>query len=108
MWVPQRSRLGTLLFLVHVNSLHLVLKCREVNMYADDTNICFLSGSVADINMAIYTDPKDLKIWLESNRLPLDALKAQRMCIGTCRQLQELEQNTSIELSLKIGIIQRN
>ena len=59
-------------------------------MYADNTSICFSSGSVDDINRAINEGLEDLKIWLKSSKLSLNVLKTQGMSIGTSKHLQKL------------------
>ena len=47
---------------MYINDLHLALKNCKVTMHTDDTSTCFSSGSVDDINRAIYKDREDLKI----------------------------------------------
>ena len=75
----------------------------KVTMYADDTSVCFSSGSVDDNNKAINEDLKGIKIWFKSNKLSLNVLKAQGMLIGKSKRLQKLKWENSTKPSFQIG-----
>ena len=47
---PQRSVLGTLLFLTYINDLHNVIKHSSMYHFADDTNLLYSKTSVKLIN----------------------------------------------------------
>ena len=102
-WSTSRVLFGAISFLLYITDLHLALKNSKVTIHADDTSICFSSGSVDNIKRTIKKDLQDLKIWLESSKLSLSVLNTQGMLIGTSKRLQKLKQETSIEPSFQIG-----
>lgn len=54
--VPQRSVLGALLFIMHINDLPSVKMFCEVHLYAEDTLLSFESSSVEAIEAAPSQD----------------------------------------------------
>ena len=99
---PQGSRLGTLLFLVHMNDLHLSLNHSDVNMYADETSISFSSNSIPDINQKANSDLLCLKTWMESNKLSLNVTKTQTFLIGGRKKLKDIENSDPQNLQIAI------
>ena len=54
--VPQGSILGILLFLIHINDVHLYIENCTTIIYADDTALLFSDKSEAEINKVINHD----------------------------------------------------
>ena len=71
--VPQGSILGPLLFLIHINDVHLHIENSNTIMYADDTVLFFSDKTEAEINKAINYDADFLHTWLCNNGLILNS-----------------------------------
>ena len=71
--VPQRSALGPLLFLLHINDLNQAI----VHHFADDTNLLCLSNSIKKVNKLVNADLKHLLNWLNANKISLNVKKAE-------------------------------
>ena len=52
-------------------------------MFADDTDISFHGDSSVDIEQKLNTDLENVKKWLISNKLTLNAKKTEYMIIGS-------------------------
>ena len=65
--VPQRSKLGPLLFLVYINDLPNCLNHTTARMYADDTSVSYASNSVEELENIMNSDLKNLNSWLTTN-----------------------------------------
>ena len=70
--VSQGSILGPLLFLMHINDVHLCIEHCETITYADDTVLLFSDKSQAEIEWAINHDSDQLHTWLCKNGLILN------------------------------------
>ena len=71
MWSTPEFHLGPLLKIIYINDLHLQMEHCDVNMYADDTSLMFVSDSVTHINDCVNEDPSNLKFWVQGNKLSL-------------------------------------
>ena len=102
--IPQGSCLTPVLFLVYVNNLPYCLKTSDVEMYADDTTVCYSSPSMNDIKTAINAD---LEGWLEGNKLSLNVVKTQRKIIRSrclCKLLSiDLSSSSKPDLNKEIS-----
>ena len=65
--VPQRSKLGPLLFLVYINDLPNCLNHTTARMYADDTSVSYASNSVEELENIMNSDLKNLNSWFTIN-----------------------------------------
>ena len=81
--VPQRSCLGTLLFLIYINDLPLALHKCNLTMYADDTSISYASKNIGELNTIINRDLDCLNKWLQGKKLSVNVVKTQAMVIGS-------------------------
>ena len=73
--VPQRSVLGSLLFLLYKNGLNQAIKSCKVHNFADDTNLLCLSNSIKKLNKQVNADLKHLVNWLNANKISLNVKK---------------------------------
>ena len=67
--VPQGSVIGPLLFLVFINDLPHTSSKLTFYLFADDTNICCVSGDLTVLEKPVYKELKQVKCWLDINKL---------------------------------------
>ena len=77
------SCLGPLLFIMCVNDLHLHMNHCDINMYADDRDLMFVSDSATHVNDCLNDDLSNLKSWLQANNLSLNVAKTHSLVIGS-------------------------
>ena len=101
--VPQGSILGPLLFLIHINDVHLHVENCKTIMYADDTVLLFSDKTEDEINKAINHDANLLHTWLCNNGLILNSNKGKTefMMFGTATRRKRIENEMTIEISSK-------
>jgi len=99
--VPQVSILGPLLFLIHINDVHLYIENCKTIMYADDTVLLFSEKTDAEINKAINHDANLLHTWLCNNGLILNSNqgKTEFMMFGTAARRKRIENEMTIEIN---------
>ena len=92
-----------MLFLVHINDVHLYIEQCKTIMYADDTVILFSEKSHAEIERAINHDSNLLLTWLCNNGLTLNSNqgKTEFMMFGTEARRKRIESETITKINSK-------
>ena len=67
--MPQGSVLGSLLFLLHINYLHVSIKYCKAHHLADDTLLVIINVSLKRLNKHLIIDLKNLAKWLNANKV---------------------------------------
>ena len=75
-------------------------------IYADDTNICFKSKNLVELQDCMNTELKSLNTWLEVNKLSLNIAKTEFMVIGS-RQRLATHGNLDLDVFVDIKRIKR-
>ena len=72
--VPQGSKLGSLLFLIHINDLSTVSEACMSILFADDTNM-FTGNNIQIMTIVINDELIKVQEWLQCNKFSLNVLK---------------------------------
>ena len=75
--VPQRSVLGPLRFLIHINDLNQTIKFCKVHHFVDDTNLLCLINSIKKLNKLVLAYLKHLVNWLNAKKISLSVKKTE-------------------------------
>ena len=97
--VPQGSILGPLLFMVHMNDLHLQLNETQIDLYADDATHYVCGEVVAIIERKLNEELQPVARWTADNKMALNATKTKVMVTGTSRKLSDLPSDFSITIN---------
>ena len=83
--VPQRSILGTLLFLNYINDF---TNCRDVFslQYADDTTVLLSGNKKSSMENSANRTIKQIFEWLTANKLSLNTNKTNYMIISNKKE----------------------
>ena len=100
--LPQGSFFRPLLFIICVNDLCLHMTHCDVHMYADSTSFMFASDSIMQINDFLNDEPRNLKSWLQANKLYLNVAKAQIFVICTRKRLKDISGNSAARPSFVV------
>ena len=88
--MPQGSVLGPLLFLLYINDLPSVSRKLTFFIFADDTNICYESSDVVDIQKTVNKELRKVREWLETNRLALNIEKTNFVIFHSLRNKPDM------------------
>ena len=56
-------------------------------MFADDTNVSFVSTSLSELENVLNRELQNVNIWLKANKLSLNIAKTEFMVIGSRQRL---------------------
>ena len=79
--VPQGSVLDPLIFLLHINDLHIFIQNSKVYHFADDTNLLRISTSYKKLQKQLNEDLKNLNHWLLANKKSLSMKQKLKLYI---------------------------
>ena len=91
--VPQGNILGPLLFLIFINDMPNVISHGKMCLYADDTTLYVNGTNVDEIAEKLKSDLTAIKLWLNMNKLFINADKTNIMLIGTSAKLRSVQYN---------------
>ena len=75
--VSQGSVVGPLLFLLHINDLHISIRFSSPFDFADDTGLLKIQESIRAVNATLNKDLRELSFWLNANKIALNVAKTE-------------------------------
>ena len=97
--IPQGSNLGPLLFTIYINDLPNSLEIAEPAMFADDTSLTVTGESSLEIEYKLGMEIKNVKTWLDANKLSLNETKTEYMLIGSTKRLKQIKDDPVIRIN---------
>ena len=79
------------MFIIYINDLPLVVQGCNVELYADDTVIYFVSKSVSEIQAQLTSSLTNVLSWLHANFLILNLEKTKIILVGTHQRTAEAD-----------------
>ena len=95
--VPQGSNLGPLFFMVYLNDMLYMLDC-SVDNYADDTTLSATGKTLGEIEQILNRNCEIVNMWMQENKLKLNATKTHILTVGTARKLSSL--NVGVQVTM--------
>ena len=96
--VPQRSLLGSILFLFYIN--YFPKSFQNCNLYADDTEIEVVGKTMNEVVSSLQTQIDNLNIWFKHIRFTVNASKPCSMLIGSRQKIGNDASRSSLGLFL--------
>lgn len=93
--LPQGSVLSAILFSLFINDVKSIFQKCKVNLFADDTAIYIVGKDVDDMVEIMNSELTNFNVWLNINKLKLNAKKTKFMVLGH-KKIEKVDQ-------LKIG-----
>ena len=79
LWYPSRfySRFYSTIILIYVNDFNCAIRYCSVHHFPDDTNLLNYNNSVNRMNKQVKKDLKNLRNWLNTNKICLNVSKTE-------------------------------
>ena len=100
--VPQGSIIGPLFFLIFASDLPYVTEYASIDMYADDSNMCYCNSNPSIIENKLQTDLHKVEDWCMSNSLVLNNDKLKFMLCST-PQLRNFRMSDDLQIKGKLN-----